>query len=308
MARQPRTSLRSRILSALLPLRGGKRRYSSAERTSRRVARMAGRPRRSTPPRLLSRRVTVRRQDRCEWPVYTLEPVPDARRAPSELPTLIYFHGGAYINEIDRAHWFLVARLVRLAPCRCLLPIYPLGASAGAARVVSTARDIAADVISELGGEQVVVAGDSAGGGLALAVTQLLRDQDCVPAHLILVSPWLDVSVSDPRQRDLERRDAMLAAAGLREAGRIYADGLAVGDPRVSPLYGELGGLPPITVFTGTRDLVNPDSHRLLERCRAAGTECELIEAHGLPHVYPLMPTPEGREARTRIVELLRQA
>jgi monoterpene epsilon-lactone hydrolase len=99
----------------------------------------------------------------------------------------------------------------------------------------------------------------------------------------------------------------MLAAAGLREAARTYACGLPLDDPRVSPLHGELAGLPPITVFTGTRDLVNPDSHRLSQLCTMAGTPCELIEMPGLPHVYPLMPTPEARAARTRMIELLRE-
>jgi acetyl esterase/lipase len=219
---------------------------------------------------------------------------------------LLYLHGGAYVSQIHRRHWFLAARAAQTTPCRCLVPIYPLGSRAGAASVVATAARIAGGLVRDKGPDAVVIAGDSAGGGLALAVAQTLRDQGLGLSRILLISPWLDLAIDRPEQLALERRDAMLAAAGLRQAGRAYAAGLPFDDPRVSPLNGELSGLPPITVFTGTHDILNPDSRRLAEKCFTAGTECELIEAHGLPHVYPLMPTPEGRAARQRMIELLR--
>jgi acetyl esterase/lipase len=295
-----RASLQNRlIVHVVLPIRGGKRRYASLERTSRHIAARAARPARFTPPRRLRRRVVVSRADRQAWPVYSVQPLEG--RPPSR--TVLYFHGGAYINEITRFHWALAARIAREASCRCLVPIYPLGARAGAAQVVATGSEIAAQVIEQTG--ELVLAGDSAGGGLALAVSLALRDSGLRPSQIILVSPWLDVRTDQPEQRALERRDAMLAVVGLREAARTYACGLPLADPRISPLNGELRGLPPITVFTGTNDILNPDSHRLRERCSASGVSCELVEAPGMPHVYPLMPTPEGRGARRRLVELL---
>jgi acetyl esterase/lipase len=297
-----RASLQNRlIVHVVLPIRGGKRRYASAERTNRHIAARAARPARFAPPRRLHRRVVVRRQDRQGWPVYSLQPPEGA--SPSR--TVLYFHGGAYINEITRYHWSLAARMARGASCRCLLPIYPLGARAGAARVVGTAAEIATELIEET--EGLVVAGDSAGGGLALAASLCLRDRGLRPSRIILLSPWLDARTDQPEQPGLERRDAMLAVVGLREAARTYAIGLPLDDPRISPLNGELRGLPPITVFTGSHDILNPDSRRLRERCSETGVSCELVEAPGMPHVYALMPTPEGRGARRRLVELLRE-
>ncbi len=297
-----RASFQSRlIVRVVLPIRGGKRRYASVERTNRHIAARAARPARFGPPRQLRRRVVVHRHDRQGWPVYSVQPL----EGPSPCRTVLYFHGGAYINEITRFHWSLAARMVRETSCRCLLPIYPLGARAGAARVAATAAEIAAQVIEA--DSQTVIAGDSAGGGLALAVSLALRDRGLRPVRIILLSPWLDVRTEQPEQPALERRDAMLAAVGLREAARTYACGLPLDDPRISPLNGELRGLPPITVFTGTHDLLNPDSHRLRERCAESGVSCELVEAPGMPHVYPLMPTPEGKGARRRLIELLRE-
>jgi monoterpene epsilon-lactone hydrolase len=244
--------------------------------------------------------VVLQRQDRADWPIYRLVPL----NPPQPAKTLLYFHGGAYINEITRSHWSLAARLTRDTPCACLLPIYPLGARAGAARVVGRAAEIAAQLATGPG--QLVLAGDSAGGGLALAVSLALRDRGLSPDRIVLISPWLDVRTDRPEQLTLERHDAMLAVVGLRQAGRTYARELPLDDPRVSPLQGNLRALPPITAFSGTHDILNPDSRRLRDRCAEAGVACDLIEAPGMPHVYPLMPTPEGRAARRRMIELLR--
>ena len=171
---------------------------------------------------------------------------------------------------------------------------------------MASATELAAELIETVGADRVVLMGDSAGGGLALAVGQGLRDRGVRPRRMVLLAPWLDVATDDPASRAIADRDPMLAIPGLIEAGRAYAGPLALDDPRVSPIHGSLGGLPPITVFTGTEDLLNPDSHRLAEACAAAGVSCELIETAGQPHVYPVLPTREGQAARRQIISRLR--
>jgi epsilon-lactone hydrolase len=187
-----------------------------------------------------------------------------------------------------------------------LVPIYPLGSVLGAERTVATVTEIASELLERVGGERVVMMGDSAGGGMALAVAQALRDQGRTFRRLVLISPWLNAATDRPEQKEIARRDAILGIPGLLEAGRAYAAGLSLEDPRVSPIHGDMHDLPPITVFTGTADLLNPDSHRLCGACSPAGVPCELVEAPDSPHAYALMPTPEARAARRRIAELLR--
>jgi monoterpene epsilon-lactone hydrolase len=289
------------ITKALLPLLGGRRLFGDAERTRGYIADRELRPARFAPPRRLDRRaeVSLRRHD--GWPVYELRP-----HSAAPVRHLLYLHGGAYINEIDRLHWSLAGRLVKQTPASCTVPIYPLGSSLGAARTVATAAEIATRLIEDVGGEQLALLGDSAGGGMALAVAQALREHGHSFYRLLLVSPWLDVATDRPEQRDIASADPVLGIPGLVEAGRTYAGALALDDPRVSPLHGDLRGVPPITVFTGTADLLNPDSHRLERACTEAGVPCELVEAPDAPHAYALMPTPEGRAARRRMVEVLR--
>jgi len=290
------------ITKIALPLRRTKRRYSSAARTRRHIDDLEVRPAPFAPPRRLDRRARVELDRRGGWPVYELTP-----RDGAPVAHALYLHGGAYIHEIGRWHWRLAGQLVQDVPCRCVVPIYPLGRALGAAETVATTAELAAGLIDEVGGEHVVFLGDSAGAGLALAAAMALRDRGRAPARLVLISPWLDVATDLPEQREIEPRDRMLSIPGLVESGRTYAGELPVSDPRVSPIHGDLNGLPPVTVFTGTDDLVNPDAHRMRTACAEAGVDCELIEMAGMQHEYPLMPTPEGRSARRHIAQLVRR-
>ncbi|MFD3546152.1 alpha/beta hydrolase fold domain-containing protein [Streptomyces sp. NPDC058655] len=298
-------SLRSRAFSAALTAVGRRRRYASAEAVLARVAESARRPASHLPPRSLGRIAEVSRTFVGAWPVYDVCPhgaEPDAR--------VLYVHGGGHVDGLRRAHWALVRTLVTQARARVVVPAYALAPRGSADRTVPVAADLLAGLIASGGAAGgTVLIGDSSGAGSALAAAQRLRARTgAQPSRIVLVSPWLDLTVSHPDQAAIEAVDPLLARAGLREAGRLYAGTLAAEDPLVSPLYGTLAGLAPITVFTGTRDLLVTDSRELLRRARAAGTGVEVHEEAGMPHGYPLLPLPEGRVARDRIVELVRAA
>ncbi|WP_308379524.1 alpha/beta hydrolase [Streptomyces sp. ISL-43] len=297
-------SLRSRALSVALIAAGRRRRFGSAEAVRIRVAESARRPASHLPPRSLGRIAEVSRTFVGAWPVYDVSPAGTEPAA-----QVLYLHGGGYINELVRPHWSLIRTLVTQAHARVVVPAYILAPRGTADRTVPVAADLLSGLIAGGGAGGTVLIGDSAGAGLALAAAQRLRDgSGAQPSRIVLISPWLDVSMSHPDQAAIEAGDPMLARPGLREAGRLYAGNLAVDDPRVSPLHGSFAGLAPLTVFTGTRDVLTTDSRELLRRARAAGAEVEFHEEPGLPHVYPLLPVPEGRAARDRIVELIHTA
>ncbi|MET9603597.1 alpha/beta hydrolase [Streptomyces sp. NPDC006512] len=295
-------SLRSRALSAALIATGRRRRFASAEAVRARVAETARRPSSHLPPRSLGRVAEVSRTFVGAWPVYDASP-----RGEEPVTRVLYVHGGAYINELVRPHWSLIRTLVTRARARVVVPAYILAPRGTADRTVPVATDLLSGLIESGGAGGTVLIGDSAGAGLALAAAQRLRERTgAQPSRIVLISPWLDVTMSHPGQAAIEPGDPMLARPGLVEAGRLYAGTLAADDPRVSPLHGSFAGLAPLTVFTGTRDVLSTDSRELLNRARAAGAEVEWHEEPGLPHGYPLMPLPEGRAARDRIVELVR--
>ncbi|MER7761080.1 alpha/beta hydrolase fold domain-containing protein [Streptomyces sp. NPDC097619] len=297
-------SLRSRALSAAFVMAGRRRRWASAEAVRAQVASTARRPASHLPPRSLARAATVSRSIVGAWPVYDVAP-----RDREPAARVLYLHGGGFIDELVRPHWSLVRTLVAAAGAHCVVPAYTLAPRGTADRTVPVAADLLSGLVESGGPGPTVLMGDAAGAGLALAAAQRLRDRNGVqPDRIVLISPWLDLSLSHPDQSALEARDPVQTRAGLREAGRLYAGTLDALDPRVSPLYGSLSGLAPLTVFSGTRDVLATDSRELIARARAAGTPAELFEAEGQAHCHPLLPVPEGRAAREHIVRMLAES
>src|SRR5262249_15371774 len=166
---------------------------------------------------------------------------------------ILYLHGGGYFAPMLAAHWWIVRRLVRRLNATATVPFYPLAPEHTAPELLEAMLGLAGKMIEEAAPAKVVFAGDSAGGGIALALAQPLRARSLpLPAHPGLLSPWLDVTMSAPSQPALARIDPILDIPGGRAAGRMYAGELPPTDPRVSPLFGTLRGLPPIAVIAGT--------------------------------------------------------
>lgn len=227
--------------------------------------------------------------------VITLAPqaVPEATEA------VVYLHGGAYVLEISRPQWSLASFLARAVPTRVHVVLYPLAPVSTAASTVP----VVADVLDALGanGGGVSAVGDSAGGGIAVAATQhLVRSGRRVPTRLVLLSPWLDASLTNADVAAVEPRDPMFTRRALGHAGRVYAGDLGIDHPLVSPINGALDGLPHVTIFAGTRDILWPDA-----RDFAAATGSTLHQRDGALHDHLLMPGPMGQRDRELLRDLL---
>jgi len=217
---------------------------------------------------------------------------------------VVYLHGGAYTNEIAPQHWSLITDLAQGTGLEVLVPLYGLAPDHDAREAHSLVAAVLSDLVAA--GRTAYLVGDSAGGGLALAATQVAaRETPGVVVGLTLVAPWLDLSLSNPEIAVVEPEDPWLARAGLRPIARAWAGDLSHDDPRVSPLFGDLVSLPPLDVWVGIRDITVTDSRVLRDRL-PAGRNDSFTEEPGAIHVYPLLPVPEGRAARTAIVERIR--
>ena len=153
-------------------------------------------------------------------------------------------------------------------------------------------------LIETMGAQNVTVVGNSAGGGLSLAAAQWLREAGHPqPNALILICPGVNGALSRCRA-DVAARDVMQDIPGMIEAFRMYAGDLDVAHPFVSPLNGSFEGLAQMLIFTGTHDIFHPDIVTLANKAARAGVPVEMHVRNGLQHNYPLLPIPEGREAR----------
>jgi len=291
-------SLASRLAPLVITLRGSKWRFSSAARTLAQVERLQRHPKSFEPPASLSKTVGLVRREISGWPVYEVSPrdSPTHRRA-------LYLHGGCYVFEIDSVHWALIAKLAVEAGVTVSVPIMPLAPAGTAAHIVPAVADLAATLVDEVGADNVTIIGDSSGGGMAFAVAQVLRDLGLPPlGATVLISPWLDISGTDPRLKEIAPKDPWLAVPGTHAAGALYRADLAESDPLVSPINGSLEGLGPVTMFSGTRDILNADATRLVRLAAASGLDLDYHEGVGMIHNYPILPMPEGDDARAVIV------
>ncbi|GAA5178658.1 alpha/beta hydrolase [Rugosimonospora acidiphila] len=257
----------------------------------------------SQPPARLGRRHRVSRRQVNGFDCWTV--------APNDRPAtraVIYLHGGGYVNEIVSQHWALISRLAR-AGVRVEVPIYGLAPRHTYRDAYPLVTEVYRDLIGEVDAATVSIAGDSAGAGLALGFAQTLAGAGLPgPGRLVLISPWLDLTLSNPDLPAVEARDPWLARAGLIEIGTVWAGGDDPEDPRLSPVNGPLAGLPPTDVYVGSRDLSLPDAELLRTRAEAEGWQLTTTVGEGAVHVYPLVPAPEGRNAADAIVKSLSAA
>jgi acetyl esterase/lipase len=156
----------------------------------------------------------------------------------------------------------------------------------------------------------IVLAGDSAGAGLAIATAIGARDAGLKAAKAIVAfSPYADLAVTGASVEANARSCAMFTPRGVREAASLYLAGADARDPRASPLYGDLNGLPPMLLFASRHEILRDDTLRLAERARAAGVKVELIVRDRLPHVWPVFVTllPEARDAFVTVTAFARE-
>ncbi|MGY1745363.1 alpha/beta hydrolase fold domain-containing protein [Blastococcus sp. SYSU D00695] len=196
----------------------------------------------------------------------------------------------------------MVSRLAD-AGVRVEVPHYGLAPQHTARDAYPFVTAVYRQLLDEVDADAVTLAGDSAGGGLALGLGQALLGAGLPqPRRLVLLSPWLDLTLSHPDLPAAERRDPWLATAGLRVAAAAWAGGEDPAGPRLSPGNGPLAGLAPVHVYVGTRELCLPDALDLRDRARAEGAAVRLTVCEGAVHVYPLVPAPEGRAAARAVV------
>jgi epsilon-lactone hydrolase len=205
--------------------------------------------------------------------------------------TVIHFHGGGYCVGSARTVRAWAAHLSAQAGCRVVLPEYRLAPEHPYPAALDDARAVAGELLREAAPGSVVVSGDSAGGGLALALLLSLRDEGKdLPAGCILLSPWLDLGRDRRASADLVRQDVLLTPDWLDACARAYADPAAWPGHLVSPLHAAHAGLPPLLIQAATSELLAPDAALLAASASAAGTDVTYTKWPGLYHDFVLQP------------------
>ena len=219
---------------------------------------------------------------------------------------IFYIHGGAYLHDFSPFHWKFIRNMIEQTGATVIAPAYhliPFGTCHDAFDLIVP---LYRKSIDDYSGRKIILMGDSAGGGLALALAEYLNLAEIrMPDETILMSPWVDVSMENPDIALFTAKDPWLTVPGLSVCGRYWAGEYDVHDYRVSPIFGDVSSLANITAFVGTRELFYPDVVRLFEALN--NIRNELIIGNEMNHVFPILPIPEAKEYRTKIIETIRR-
>ncbi|SEH50672.1 MULTISPECIES: alpha/beta hydrolase fold domain-containing protein [Atopobiaceae] len=219
---------------------------------------------------------------------------------------ILYLHGGAYVQQISPFHWQMIDKLCVETEAEVVVPIYPLAPAHDYDEAYSLLTDLYEGMCDRYGADAITIMGDSAGAGLAAGMAETFSHYKLEqPAHLVLISPIVDLSMRNPDIHDFFDRDPMLAPWGLAQLGDLWADGDDICDPRLSPIYGDVSDLKNVTIFTGTREIFYPDAIKFAEKLKDAGVTCDLRVGQGMNHDWPLYPIPEAKEAISQMVQVV---
>jgi epsilon-lactone hydrolase len=228
----------------------------------------------------------------------------------SQSQAVLYFHGGGYYGGSVTTHRSLAAHISREADARVLLADYRLAPENPFPAAVEDARRAYCWLLRQgLSPERLALAGDSAGGGLAVAAMLALKASgDTLPCAGVCLSPWLDLALTGQSLETKAPLDPILRASDLPFVARMYLGSADPTTPTASPLYGDLADLPPIFIQVGADEILIDDALRFAERARRRGVSVHLEIWDGMFHVWQAYTrlVPEARRAIARIGEFLR--
>ena len=216
--------------------------------------------------------------------------------------TIIYLHGGAYIGGITRRHLNVIYKFLNDTRMKIVLPDYPLAPKYTFDNVFDFLEKLCEEYKNE---KNIIFMGDSAGGALALALSQKLGiENKKQPKKIILISPWLDITLKNEKIPEIEKMDKVLNTTVLKFAADKYCGEVDQENYLVSPINGPIDKINNIVIFTGTADILNPDAHILKEKFeQVENIKFKFFEKENAVHNWIFEDLENSREDYEKIVE-----
>lgn len=246
---------------------------------------------------------------------FYIKHIPAAWLTPEVLPNpqkvVLYLHGGGYAVGSVQTHKAFASKIAQMAGANALIIDYRLAPENPFPAALEDAAEAYRYLLQQgFLPQNIVIAGDSAGGGLTLATLLFLKENELpLPAAAVCYSPWTDLAATGKSNITNTKTDPMLIAHKITEWGKNYAGTKSTQHPLVSPLYGNLKGLPPILIQVGTEELIMDDSIRFAKKAQEAGCNVTLEVWNDMIHVFPKFwrVLPEARQALNRTVQFIEQ-
>ena len=220
---------------------------------------------------------------------------------------LFYVHGGSYLTGISEDAWKFYQSLVKDLKCTIIIPDYPHLPKYTCQETLFMIKNSYQAIVEQEENRKVIIMGDSAGGGLAFSLVQnIAQEQVRVPDKTILISPWLDVSLTNKKIKQVEKKDTVLHKLPLQWIGKWYAGKEGTKNKIASPLYGEMEELKDVIVYTGTNDIFYPDIQVLEEKVKEKQIDIQIKKTKDANHNW-ILSHRQKEVARKRLSTSVRR-
>ena len=220
---------------------------------------------------------------------------------------LFYCHGGAFIYGPTKHQWNGISKIVKSTGVTAWLIDYPKAPENDILKITENICQVYHKALESYDVSKIIFIGDSVGGNLLTTLTQgLVKDQTEVPKHLILITPLMDASLTNPRIKSIDPIDPILSYTGVYSAKKMCTGNSSLKDPIISPIYGSFRNFPKIHLFMATNDILMPDQEIFIQKVIKAEGDIDVIKGEGMPHIWPFLPfIPEAKKAMYRIINII---
>lgn len=221
---------------------------------------------------------------------------------------ILYVHGGAWFKDPFKTHFEFVDTLATELDAKVIMPIYPKTPHATYQETLNLLEEIYKKMIlNDDNTHQLIIMGDSAGGQISLSFAQYIKKLGLTqPSHIILISPILDATLSNPEAYVYEKKDPMLATAGSKYIINLWAGDNPLTDWRLSPMFGDLEGLGHITVSIGTKEALYPDALKFSNMLNSKNIAHDFLPGFNLYHVHTILDIPERKQFLNNVKQIIK--
>lgn len=223
--------------------------------------------------------------------------------------TILFVHGGAYVHTLLIFHWMFLYKLAKQTGATIVVPDYPLAPQNTYLDTYNFIEKVYDEWIQEIPSKKHILMGDSAGGGFCLGFAQYLKEKGkALPSQLIVLAPWLDLTMKNPEIDKIEEKDKMLSIESLIMAGESYAGKSSTKNYMISPIYGNFESLPRISLFIGGNDILYPDCEKWKDMLLRQNVDFNYYYYPKMFHDWMMVtPLAESKKALKQIVDLVKE-
>jgi acetyl esterase/lipase len=217
---------------------------------------------------------------------------------------ILYLHGGAYINQPIELHWKFLYKLINKINVSVTIPIYPKAPFYNYKDSFNMVISLYKELLINTNPNDIIFMGDSSGGGFALALAEKLKDFNLPqPKDIILISPWLDVTMTNSNIKGIY--DPLTNLEFLSKSIKLYSDITELTNYMLSPIYGDITNLGKISIFIGTYEVFLPDVRKLKKMLENKNIEFNYFEYQKMFHCFPLTSIPEATQCLNQIIDII---